>query len=170
MTDLKPNDLVVKLAGDLGTAGELTLPARASRERKVDQLASSQTPELLTFIGYLGASTTGQDGGTWWRLYLNWRLSECLLVREEDIVANDRIKDPDAEFDVRDVLWVKADAMVKTVSGSVPADVQFLTGEFTRAGDFEVGIDGGTATGATGVFCEARSVGCCKPRTTKRPR
>jgi hypothetical protein len=169
MVSLKANDLFVELSEKLHASGDLKLPDNASRSQKTTKFMNSATPELVTFVGYLG-NQRSRGGITWVYLYLNWAMSECLLIEKDGIVRWSQIKDDDADWDKRDVLWVKADAQVIVAPGTDALEVQFLSGQFTRAGDFEAGPDGGTTAGATGVFCEARSVGCCKPRTTKRPR
>jgi hypothetical protein len=188
MVDLKPNELYTELEKKLRESGDIKPPDRGSGDTEktgeseergqtgtdaedaasprgtsganAPAFGSARTPALVTLVGYLGEDD--DRGGTTWRsLYLDWAMSRCLLIDEAGIIRWEQIKDDDADWDVRDVLWVKADAPVVVASGPESVEVQFLTGEFTRAGDFDVGTGGGTTAGATGVFCEARSVGCC---------
>ena len=100
--------------------------------------------------------------GLWTVLYLDTCLQNWLLVQADGIVFRQAIADEKAPFKKRDVLWVTADTAVGLGDGSVALEAQFLTGTFTEAGDFDDRpAGGGTLNAATGVFCEARSVGCC---------
>jgi hypothetical protein len=193
MVDLKPNKLYKELEKKLRESGDIKEPAKGRDDPEKDKddrqqtggetgdtasgsgtstaaaraFGSSRTPELVTLVGYLGEDD--HRGGTTWRsLFLDWAMTRCLLIDEAGVIRWEQIKDADATWDVRDVLWVKADAQIVVAPGPESIEVQFLTGQFTLAGDFDIGAGGGTTAGATGVFCEARSVGCCKPRTTKR--
>jgi hypothetical protein len=131
--------------------------------------AAADVPELVTFAGYVGAILP-REHKNWCVFYLDTRLLSWLLVLKEGIVFREKVKEEKAPFGQRDVLWVKEDTPVGIGSGSLSAEAQFLTGAFTRAGDFDGGPQGtGTIAAATGVFCEARSVGCCRPRTERRP-
>jgi hypothetical protein len=155
----KPNELVEKLAKAINPPSP---DAKSYAAGSPDALAaSSNTPQIVAFVGYLGATVT-YDGGDWRVLYLDAELRDCLLVDDQAILHNVRIKPPDAPPDGLDVIWVRGDTPVCRASGSESAEAQFLTGEFTRAGDFEAGPTGGTLSASTGVFCEARSPGCCR--------
>jgi hypothetical protein len=55
---------------------------------------------------------------------------------------------------------VEADALVGSGSGTQPVEATFLTGEFTRAADFDASSGGGARGGSTGPFCQPRSPLC----------
>jgi hypothetical protein len=146
--------------------GQLT-PVTQPQTRMIVGLAGSpDVPELVTFAGYVGPVVT-QQSKEWCVFYLDTRLLTWLLVPVDGIVYRDPVVDDKAPCGIQDVLWVKADTSVGHGSGSLTLEGQFLTGEFTRAGDFEAAPTGGTLGAATGVFCEARSPGCCKPCTVR---
>jgi len=155
----KPNKLVRRLAKAIN--------APASPDGKIPAgtasalAATSYTPEIVTFVGYLG-DTVKYDKGRWRVLSLDAELRDCLLVDENAILHDVRIKPRDAPPNGLDVIWVRGDATVCRASGLESLEAQFLTGEFTRAGDVEAAPTGGTLAASTGVFCEARSPGCCR--------
>ena len=148
-------------------------PARGIYDRDLNDNAAlalagaTGVPELVTFAGYVGGKFPEQDKD-WCVFYLDTRLTNWLLVDSNGIVFRDRLKDDRAPCGVRDVIWVKADTPVGLGNASEAAQAQFLTGEFTAAGDIDAPAGGGTPDAATGVFCEARSVGCCKNNTYSR--
>ncbi len=150
-----------------------TPAADASRDTAKDSLAAealahtADLPGLVTFAGYVGGLTSGREK-VWCVLYLNTRLTRWLLVDTDGVVFRDRLKDDQAPRGQRDVIWVRADAPVALGNASEAAQAQFLTGEFTSAGDIDAPAGGGTTDAATGVFCEARSVGCCKNNTNSK--
>jgi hypothetical protein len=129
---------------------------------------ASNLPESIMFAGFLGGVVPDPGGREWQLLYLDLELNNWLLVEPEGILAADHIVDHGVPFgQQRDVIWVKADAAVGRGSASQSVDAQFLTGEFTRAGDFEVPPAGGASAAATGIFCQARTVGCCYGRSRR---
>jgi hypothetical protein len=132
---------------------------------------ASGLPELVTFAGYVGATLPKGDADTdhdcWTVLYLDSHLQTWLLVHTKGIVYRDAAHDKQAPLKQRDILWVRADTAVGRGDGSLTVQSQFLTGAFTQAGDFDSGPSGGTLAAATGVFCEARSVNCCRPQTPR---
>jgi hypothetical protein len=136
------------------------------KDRALQLAGTAYIPTLVTFAGFVGATLVREPGSdaTWTLLYLDPQLSSWLLVPTEGIVARDRILDEHAPHKERDVIWVTGDASVGVGNGSLSVQAQFLTGEFTRAGDFEVSPNGGTMAAATGIFCP----GGCKPRTPRR--
>jgi hypothetical protein len=142
-----------------GTYDKRTLEA-------VRQLAAAaDLPQLVTFTGYVGATfqRPGEGTGDWTVLYLDGRLWSWLLVETKGIVFRRAIEDERSPFGLRDVIWVKENATVGRGSDSLSIESQFLTGEFSSAGDFEAPPPGGgTLSAATGVFCEGRSPGCCR--------
>jgi hypothetical protein len=122
--------------------------------------------EFVTFTGFLAPETVQQPGGggtEWQPLYLDSRLRHQMLIEDDGIVARKVVEDKAVPGKKRDLIWVTPNAAVGMVRGAQSLEAQFLTGEFTRAADFRAGpAGGGTAAAATGVFCEARSVGCCR--------
>jgi hypothetical protein len=132
---------------------------------------ASNLPEVVMFAGFFGEVIPHPSGKNWQLLYTNLALTEWLLIEEDGIVSYDTVRDnsvPMAFNRERDVVWVKADTSVGRGSSSQSVESQFLTGEFTRAGNFEAPLTGGTLAAATGVFCEARTPSCCLFRT-RRP-
>jgi hypothetical protein len=173
-TQRHAQDVANALESAASAAAESGLPPADTPDRNAQALAgSSGLPALVTFMGYLGATLQKDDGATfdpdnphrglWSLLYLDTRLWNWLLVRTDGIVYRDAIRDEQAPFRRRDVLWVTADTAVGLGDGSLAVEAQFLTGTFTQASDFDDRpTSGGTLSAATGVFCEARSVvGCC---------
>jgi hypothetical protein len=125
---------------------------------------ASNVPRVVTFAGYVGGRFTREDR-EWCVFYLDTRLMTWILVESDGIVFRDRLEVADAPCGQRDVIWVKADAAVGLGNAEEAAQSQFLTGEFTSAGDIEAPMGAGTLGAATGVFCEAGTVGCCKNNT-----
>ncbi|HEX5619832.1 MAG TPA: hypothetical protein VFX51_15535 [Solirubrobacteraceae bacterium] len=146
-----------------------TAPPDAEQDKVTDralQLAGTALiPALVTFAGFVGATLRRDPSSdaTLTVVYLDPQLSSWVLVPTEGIVARDRITDERAPGKERDVVWVTANSSVRSGNGSLPSQAEFLTGEFTRAGDFEASPNGGTMAAATGVFCP----GGCKPRTPR---
>lgn len=191
MTDFDPNELVVELAKGLADrgVGSLTPAAQAIKNAEASQAApeakaaseakakaalvakladDADLPELVCFAGYLGGAVDREQGGKKWQLlYLDWQLSNWLLVRQDDIVFRKPPDEEIAQFELRDVIWVKANAQITRGSGPRSAQARFLRGEFTRAGDFSASPDGGTYSPSTGIFCEATTAGCCYSRTRR---
>lgn len=171
-----PHPLITELAKALlpstpgqpdGDAGKGKGNAPAGKPATpADLAAASELPELVIFAGFLGATVTQPVANKDWRLlYLDWRLMTWLLVQEDGILLAEKVKDETAPSGERDVIWVRADAPVRSGSGPQSVEARFLTGEFTRAGDFDAPPTGGTFAGSTGVFCEAKTVGCCYRRS-----
>ena len=187
MADLRPHPLITEVAAGLvaadvplesakpaeveaavdvgtpvaATTGELGKLSKTGVGKVVGLVKSSDVPELVTFAGYLGPIVQRQNKD-WCVLFLDTRLDSALLVQKDGIVYRDPVKSDESPCGIRDVLWVTADTRVVVVSASQSLESQFLTGEFTRAGDFDdTPRGGGTMAAATGVFCEARTVGCC---------
>ena len=127
---------------------------------------AAAVPDLVRFVGFLG-DTVSQlgiappDGAEWRLFYLDWWLHSWLLVEEDGIVRFGHIKDDQVPAERCDVIWVKADARVGQGHGAQSTQSRFLSGAFTRAGDIDMSLMGGTSGAATGVFCEARSPSCC---------
>jgi hypothetical protein len=149
-------------------ASGLEVPAPPNTQIKAgspEALArASDVPELVSFAGFLGDTIPqpGQAAKKWRVLYLDLELRNWLLVLDTDILDAQKVGDKTAPSGERDVIWVRADASVGRGRGSPSVEARFLTGEFTRAGDFEAPPTGGTLAAATGVFCEFRTPSCCK--------
>lgn len=176
--DLDPNTFVKELGEQLRATGS------PSYVQKFDELdapralaESSDVPELVTLIGYLGA-TIPRPGSAdpellsnqWCLLYLDAELRNWLLVERTGIVRRLRLDNKNTTEDPRDVLWVKADAAIGRGSGQLSSEAQFLSGDFTQARDLEAAPSGGTLDASTGVFCEARSPNCCQVCTVRTRR
>jgi hypothetical protein len=157
--------LVEKLARGLKPPA----PSKEIRAGTPDALAHASNLEAIMFAGFFGGVVEDPSGGREWQvLYLDFELNNWLLVEPGGIIADAQVADPGVPFEkVRDVIWVKADTAVGRGSASQSVEAQFLTGEFTRAGDFEVPPAGGTSAAATGIFCQARTVGCCYGRSRR---
>jgi hypothetical protein len=139
-----------------------------SFRKLVDALAASGwLPDMVTFTGYLAEKVSHPGGGGDWQvLYTDLPLVKWLLVEDKGILYNMTIHDDSSPFEKRDVIWVDEDASVGMGMGSQSVEARFLTGEFTRAGDFGAPPAGGTIAASTGVFCEARTAGCCTKKST----
>jgi hypothetical protein len=189
MADLVPHPLVIDVALTLGedTGGHFERAATGLRsaaqtagvEANSDaaQVADQQNtlaavlandpsvPELSLLAGYLGGRV--MQGDEYRLLYLDALLSDWLLVKTEDIVANERRPAENEPAGVIDLLWVKSTADLRYGSGPRTNASRFLIGELTRAGDFAPSTRGGTFSAASGLLCEATTPGCCRyTRTT----
>ena len=104
-------------------------PAGAGRRAP---LTDVDFPRLSTFSGYLGNAVTQADSTVWRLLYLDEKLWTWLLIRQDDIVFHDRIKDEKAAFGLRDVVWLDADATIGEGSGTRSPQTRFLGGATSR--------------------------------------
>jgi hypothetical protein len=138
----------------------------AQWKRLTKTAAGEELPELVTFIGFLGATfdVRHREPKTWRVLFTDAPLQNWYLIPEERIVYHYRMPDDGSPFRRRDVIWVDRDA-ITTRGGAPPrpeAQADFLLGEFTRAGDLPgPGGTGGGPGPATGVFCDAITPECC---------
>jgi hypothetical protein len=165
MDDLEPNDLIKDLLKQLGDSGAIHRAVGESFQGDPGEFAASVTPELVTIVGYL--SDVRSDGDVTWRqFYLDLNLRRCLWIDDSQIVAHRKLNDPELKPGVRDMIWVKKDAPIVVADASAAAEVQFLTGDFTRAGDVDVDAIAGAVHPATGKFC-GRSPACCAGRTPR---
>jgi hypothetical protein len=153
------NPLVSAVAGAL-------LPKSSSAVS--DLVKASNLPGVVTFVGFVGEKVSHPSSSRDWRvLFLDMALDRWLLVEEDGIVDWEQITDDKIPHKKCDVIWVKKDAAVGNGRGSLSVEAQFLTGEFTRAGEFEATLTGGTHAASTGVFCEATTATCCYRRTRR---
>jgi hypothetical protein len=147
--------------------GQVAAEAAQDKDAPVAVPVAAVAPpgDLYTFAGFLGdqLSQPGLADKRWQVLYLDLALKSWLLVEDGGIVTTEQVVEDKAPDQMLDVLWVTGDAAVGMVSGSQSLEAQFLTGEFTRAADFQSSPSGGTLAAATGVFCDAQSIGCCRP-------
>jgi hypothetical protein len=103
----------------------------------------------------------------WLVFYLDARLQTWLLVQREAIVLRRTVHDELSLFGSHDVIWVRGQAPIRHGTGPQSIQQRFLTGDFTRAGDFDAPPTGGTFSSPSGLLCAAGSPGCC-PRHTIR--
>jgi len=131
------------------------------RSELAGRLATASTlPELHVFDGYLGGEV--KEGCV--LLYRDPALSECLLVQARSIVQREPLEDRTSGL-TYDRIWVNADAPVKHGSGSSSVDARWLQGDFTRAGETEAALGGGTFSALTGAFLGDYSAVCCTRRS-----
>lgn len=116
--------------------------------------------EVVMFAGYLGPSapedqTSNRKNQKWWRfLYQDASATSWLLVPEDAIVLHQRAPDEKAAFQLRDVIWVKADAPVRQGNQAESEQARFLVGTFTCAGDLHASLtDAGALSPASGILC-----------------
>ena len=167
-TGLKPPKVPAKSI-PAGSAAP-TVPTADLAEGSAEALAyASNLPDAIMFTGFLGGLVEEPGGRNWQLLYLDFELDNCLLVDNGGILAESEVEDDAVPFtQKRDVIWVRADAAVGLRRASHSVEAQFLTGDFTRAGDFEAPPSGGTVAAATGIFCQARTASCCYGSRSRR--
>lgn len=165
MDGLEPNTFIAQLLEDLKTSKAITDPGGGEIGQGPRGFATAATPPLVTLVGYV-SGTRDEADVKWRQFYLDLNLNRCLWIDDTAIVAHRELKDRDLKPAVRDMIWVKADAQVVVADGSAAAEVQFLTGDFTRAGDVDVDAIAGAINPATGKFC-GRSPACCAGRTPR---
>jgi hypothetical protein len=124
--------------------------------------SAARLPEMVTFIGYLGSTVSHPSGANWLMLYLDWQLRNWLLVENDGILFETKLRADGQPFGQCDVIWVDAGSSVGSGDGPQSVEARFLTGEFTRAGDFDAAPAGGTSQAPTGVFCRVRTQTCCR--------
>jgi hypothetical protein len=130
--------------------------------RSVGQFGvAAASDRVRLFAGYLGGSfAEGNPAVNWQVLFLDASLSTWLVVRSDDIIYSDRVKDRTAAAGLRDYLWLRSDADIARGDHSDSPDALFLRGDFTRAGDFGPSMRGDTYSGG-GLLEEALTPGCC---------
>jgi hypothetical protein len=122
--------------------------------------AATGRPELVIFQGFTGDVFDRPEGRTWQRFYLDLQLFRWMIVEGARIRYSKRVEDEESPTEGCDYIWVEADALVGGGSGPQPVEATFLTGEFTRAADFEAPSTGGPMGGPTGPFCPPKSPLC----------
>jgi hypothetical protein len=149
------------VANPLVTGLATAAPAVAAGTFTTTSIATTSPSRLITFTGFLGVTINSPGGQAYRILYRDLRMENWLLVEDSRIVNWDQVRDETAPNDLCDIIWVTADAVVGRGRGSLSDEARFLTGQFTRAGDFEAPLTGGTLAASTGVFCEASTPLCC---------
>jgi len=164
-------DLKAATQAALDAAGRAALiaapPAAGAQAAGADppvtqQFSDAQRAEVVMFAGYLGPwATSPEDKRPWWFLYQDSCATSWLLVPQDAIVLHQRAPDCKAAFQLRDVIWVKADAPVRQGDEAESRQARFLIGTFTRAGDLHASLsDGGSLSPASGILC-APTPQCC---------
>lgn len=135
--------------------------AKAAREAVEN--ADEDVKQLLQKAAGARVATSETD---WLAFYLDARLQTWLHVQREAIVLRRTVHDHLSPFGSHDVIWVRAQAPIRHGSGPQSIQQRFLTGDFTRAGDFDAPPAGGTFSSPSGLLCVPGSPGCC-PRQTR---
>jgi hypothetical protein len=128
--------------------------------------AAPTVPDVVALDGFISGTLAQPGGVPFWLIYRDWRRFSWLLVEEGGIVHSEQVTDDSVPGGLRDVVWVRPDTAVGQGTGTQSDQARFLTGEFTRAADFEGSAGGETAAASTGVFCPTTQF-CCL-RTTRR--
>jgi hypothetical protein len=168
MAEYEPHPLVAALARKLlnekklqGDRGQAVSDKDVARTLAHDATVSG----VMTYAGYLGGVLGDEASGKWIVLYLDAKLLTWLVVQEAGIVLHRRMEDKTAPDCKRDVIWVKRDAFVTKGSTPPSPEKRFLQGDLIRAGEFSASLTAPTLSSATGIFCEADTIGCCKKAT-----
>ena len=164
-----PQPTVNAVAAALAAVPASTIRVAATGNAPDDLAQGDGVPDLIPFTGFLGGTMPHPYSNALWRiLYLDVPLQTWLVVENAEIGATQQMPDLAAPTGQRDVIWVGMNAPVGTGSGPQSVESRFLTGEFTRAADFDDSpASGGSAGAATGVFCQGRSIGCCTPKSRR---
>lgn len=137
--------------------------AEGAEPAVTQQFSDAQRAEVVVFAGYLGPYV--MDDQTKWRfLYQDASATSWLLVPEHAIVLHQRAPDKKAAFQLRDVIWVRADAPVRQGDEAESQQARFLTGSFTRAGDLHASLTDSALSPASGILC-APTPECCGRRS-----
>jgi hypothetical protein len=165
---LRPNPLVESAKGPMTGPLKPAKGKAADAEKLAAQIGGTASSDRVCFLGYLGKEIAHRDTN-WTVLYIDWEQSSWLLIETSGIVARETIPNYTGMGSPQDtdVVWVMSDAAVGLSRKTLSLEGMFLTGTFTRAGDFEGTVGGGTVAASTGVFCEARSPGCCRGKTPR---
>jgi hypothetical protein len=117
----------------------------------------------VSFVGFVSGWIERPGTDTRWLLmYPEAQPQSWLLLEGSGIVHTGTMANEVAPEGPRNVVWVRRDAAVGTGSGPQSDEARFLTGEFTRAGDFYAAPAGGTNAASTGVFCGGNTAFCCR--------
>jgi hypothetical protein len=128
---------------------------------EINEFASeAQGADVYRMIGYLGGVVPHADKN-WQVLYGEPTLSKWAAVPVDYILLHHRTRQRSAAFGEIDILWVNGEAPIAQGFSSAPAEAVFLTGRFTRAGDFSASYADVTPQSDSGLLCEAITPGCC---------
>ena len=151
------------IASQLASTQAATPQAQNAGSANLAGFADPDRAEVVMFAGYLGPSAADPEDKTknWWFLYLDENATSWLLVPGDAIVLHQRAPDKKAAFQLRDVIWVRADAPVRQGDEAESRQSRFLIGTFTRAGDLHASLsDAGPLSPASGILC-APTPQCC---------
>jgi hypothetical protein len=129
--------------------------------------AAAALPELVTLVGFIdGTIVNPATNNNWVLVYCDWRMTTWWLIEGAGIHHLDTLPEsgPDTDF-AYDVVWVDRDTAIGRGSGPQSAEARFLTGQFTRAGDFDRWETGGQSAAETGLFCPNTPLCNCGPRS-----
>jgi hypothetical protein len=161
------SELVKDLAKSLGVRGAETGTPPIPEGTPEALALAVDTPEQVVFAGYTGALIERpEDSKRIWRVfYLDPRLFRWMLVESKNVRLWRRVETQESPTGDCDYIWVNYDAPVASGSGPQSIEAPFLSGDFTRAGDFEAPSGGRGGGTSTGLFCDARTPSCCRKYT-----
>jgi hypothetical protein len=126
--DLTPHTLLTKLATALAE-GRSAPPEGGP----ADALVKPDIPTLATRAGYVGPIVSEADRRLL-RFYLDEALQTWLLIPVDDIVYRHKLRDANAPFGERDVVWFRSDATIRRFRRPPRAPIEeteFRIGEIT---------------------------------------
>ena len=167
---LPPSPLIAGLRGSatptkstpIGNGAAVDPGAIAAATDLSDFGIKPNSTALTVLVGFLGGRKQYAPDDRWWRsLFLNPALTEWVVIDEEQILEAYRANDDRCPGGSLDYIWVKSETPIG--SGGLQTDPRnlFLTGGFTRAGDFATSVRGDTYSPASGLICEAITPGGC---------
>jgi hypothetical protein len=147
-------------------AGALPGPAPIAPGQANALPAAPSVPEMVTLVGYVSGNLANPaTRSNWVLVYHDWRMITWLLIEGTGILHLDTVPEDGDPARARDVLWVGVDTAVGRGSGPQSDEARFLTGHFTRAGDFNQWDTGGQSSDQTGLFCPTTPLCNCGPRS-----
>jgi hypothetical protein len=149
------------VAGLTGEAEPFVAAAAGVQPAPVPPAAADQIPDLIPFDGFINGTVVQPGGASFWLLYRDWQMLNWMLLEAAGIRHVDVLPDDDVPTRQRDLVWVTPDTAVGYGTGTQSSDARFLTGDFTRAGNFEAPPSGGTFSATSGP----RSHLCCYGRS-----
>lgn len=157
------------VAAALGTLGSFGAEAESTPVTAISGLLGGQfnagapQAQVQAAVRALAAGRRGAlapAAQVWQVLFLTFDLSDWLLIRDEDIAYSCRVQDRTAPDGLRDYVWVRRDALIARGDSTKSPESLFLSGAFTRAGDFQTSLRGDTNS-STGLACELTTPGTC---------
>jgi hypothetical protein len=133
----------------------------------IDQFGTrARSPDLEVIQGYNGSCVCEkrfEPAEQWWHvIFLDIRLSKWVIVPWEAMQLYERREDPSLPFGYADRIWVAADARIGVGDVTTSVDALWLSGDFTRAGDFRSSLGTASGSSTSGVLCDAITPRCCK--------